>query len=415
MLLDFTVSNFGPFKEEAVLSMQGTRLKALPDNVLDVEQVRNGLLSSALVFGANASGKTYLFKALKVLKLMVSDAFEEGFRYPWYEPFRNMRECLSAPCRLGIRLIVDDVLYEYSVGFDSASVVEESLHVYPHGRRRRVFIRTAPIGGYAGGSRRIQSMVSSSSTYLAVASKLNDGTCNALRNAISGIILLDSDLDPLSMRSCTYVSEDPGRKRMAIEALRRADLGISDYIKVDRERDPESLRPEIPPKDLLLLKNRNGRVVESEIYLKHDFDESDVDKDLLSYPLSIESAGTRSMLGLMGPLVDALMNGGIVVIDDMGADLHPLITRWIVRQFSAPGNPNRAQLIANTHDLGLLDQELLRRDQIWFVNKNRATGAGELYSLSDFDGVKDTTDILKAYLFGRYDAVPSVRSRSVIG
>ena len=91
------------------------------------------------------------------------------------------------------------------------------------------------------------------------------------------------------------------------------------------------------------------------------------------------------------------------------------IVDFIVKQFADPNNPNGAQLIANTHDISLMDiDELLRRDQIWFVNKDRKTGTSELYCLSDFDGVRKDTDVMRRYLDGRYDAVPVVRHRGVI-
>lgn len=108
-------------------------------------------------------------------------------------------------------------------------------------------------------------------------------------------------------------------------------------------------------------------------------------------------------------------NGKVLIFDDLGAHLHPMVTRWIVRQFSRDNNPHGAQLIAGTHDIGLMDtDELLRRDQIWFVNKNREDGASELYSLSDFSGVRKDTDVLRRYLDGRFDTVPSIKHRRCI-
>lgn len=99
----------------------------------------------------------------------------------------------------------------------------------------------------------------------------------------------------------------------------------------------------------------------------------------------------------------------MVLFDEFGSSLHTAISRWIIGQFSAPSNPNGAQLLINTHDLMLMDTEMLfRRDQIYFTNKDRGTGAAELYSLSDFKGVRKDLDVLKSYLSGRFDAIPEI-------
>ena len=117
----------------------------------------------------------------------------------------------------------------------------------------------------------------------------------------------------------------------------------------------------------------------------------------------------------MGPLVDSLVNGKTLLIDEFGSHLHPLLTRWLVKQFSKRNNPNNAQLIVITHDVGLIDtKDLIRRDQIFFTDKDRKDGSTTLYCLSDFKGTRKDDQVLKAYLMGRYDAIPLVSSRGVM-
>ena len=158
-----------------------------------------------------------------------------------------------------------------------------------------------------------------------------------------------------------------------------------------------------------------GKVRVREIYLRHDHITDGVDEENAVFPIEIESSGTKAMFWMSGPLVDVLLNGGVLVVDEFGSDLHPLITRWIAGQFSNGSNPNHAQLIANTHEISLMDtDELVRRDQIWFVNKDRKYGNSDLYSLSDFKDVRKIKSIDKAYLAGRFDAIPSIRARDVI-
>ena len=147
------------------------------------------------------------------------------------------------------------------------------------------------------------------------------------------------------------------------------------------------------------------------IWLHHDFPRVDADPHVLDFPLFIESDGTVDIFGMMGPILSALRDGQTIMIDEFGSHLHPMLTRWIVGLFSTKINDMGAQLVVNTHDLTLMDPELLRRDQIWFTNKNRLDGSSELYSLSDFKNVRKNSDFQKAYLYGRFDAVPMIIGR----
>ncbi len=117
----------------------------------------------------------------------------------------------------------------------------------------------------------------------------------------------------------------------------------------------------------------------------------------------------------MGPVIDALKNGSVLFLDKFGSYLHSEIGKWVIRQFRDPANPNHAQLVFNTHDQSLMDQELLRRDQIWFTQKDFDTGASELYCLSDFNGLRPGTDIRRCYAAGKYQALPYIPSEDVIG
>lgn len=414
MILDFSVTNYGPFKERATLSLHATALKALQENIVPSDRIKGGLLTSAVVFGPNASGKSYLHRAILALRSMLEDAYADGYHYPWYEPFRLNKACLGEPVTMEIRLVIDDVLYDYSISYDASSIASESLYCYPRGRRAKVFLRNGPRDGYEGGKKRIIAMTSGSSSYLAVAAKFNDETCRKVRDAVISMVFVDSSTAVLAAETCRFASEDLSRKQKVIEALNTTDFGIADFEQTDVRMDMESIRGRIPPELYEKLRKNAGTVSESRIVLRHSFRKSDVGDEGLVFPYEIESSGTKSMLGLIGPVIDVLQRGSVLIIDELGSNLHPLLTRWIVQQFSGDRNPNHAQLIANTHEIGLIDQDILRRDQIWLVDKDRESGASEIYSLADFDGLKDSTDILKGYLLGRYNAIPFIRSDKVV-
>lgn len=416
MIVDFSVKNFGPFKERATLSMQGTSIREHPEMLCDVDAVNGGLLRSAFIFGANAAGKSYLVEALSVLRDMVHSPFREGYRYEWYQPFRLCRESLDSPTELRIRMIIDGILYDYSISYNADSVVSESLHHYPKRSRACVFLRTGPKEYKDKKSKkRIQALTTSSSAYLATASDYNDRICSIVRNGIEEIIILDSRTDVLVDRACRYASENPGAKEMVLEGLRIADFGISDFVQEGEEVSLSEIRGRIPPvmyEDLV--KSNKDTLTRTRTSIKHDFEDYDVDEADTYFPIELESSGTKCMLGMMGPVVDALSHGRALVIDEFGSYLHPIIVRWLVEQFSASGNPDGAQLIAVTHNTELIDKDLLRRDQIWFVDKDRRSGSSQLYSLSDFNGVRKDSDIRKSYLFGRFDAIPEILPRNVI-
>jgi len=140
----------------------------------------------------------------------------------------------------------------------------------------------------------------------------------------------------------------------------------------------------------------------------------DVPDNLSTLPMDSESNGTVGMFALVGPIIDSLINGRTIVIDEFGTYLHPEIIKWLVSLFSNEQNPKNGQLIACTQELALLNLDLLRRDQIYFTNKNYKSGSCELYSLSDFTGIRNDSNIIKLYLDGRFDAVPIIHRGGVI-
>ncbi len=411
--MDFSVKNFGPFRDGATFSMQGTSIKEHPEMLSGIETVNGDILRSAFIFGANASGKSYLVKALIALKEMVRDAFAPRYQYGWYEPFRLRKESLESPVELRIRLIIDGILYDYSVSYNRDSVVAESLFHYPRGRRACVFERTGP-EEYRKPNDGFIKFTTSSSAYLAVAAKYNDNPCILVREAILNIIILNMKTDMLMEPSCEIASRDPRFKEMILNGLRIADFGISDFIHQGEEVDLSDIRRNLPPALFDALIQDKNTVVMTKTLIKHDFEEYDVGDDGTVFPIEIESAGTKCMLGMMGPLVDALINGKTLVVDEFGSYFHPLLVHWLIDQFSADGNPNRAQLIAVTHNVELIDTDTFRRDQIWFTDKNRRDGSSQLYCLSDFTGVRKDSDIRKSYLIGRFDAIPEILPRNVI-
>lgn len=409
MLVDFTIKNFGPFRDRHTFSMQATGVGGHPEMIIGEDSAKKGLLSSSFIFGANASGKSYLVKSLIALKYMMSDAFEEGFMYGCYEPFRLQKNSSESPVEMNIRLLISGELYDYSISYGRDSIARESLYRYPNGRRACVFDRTGP-REFKKSKKTLEKLTSSSSSYLVVASKYNDSECLAVRQAIRNIITISGWNDLLVIASCKAATINPSIRNGMLDGLKMADFGISDFVYSEHELETGEF--DLCSNDVVV-REKKGITVDIEV--KHDFKKYDVSDDELLFPLDVESSGTRCMMGLMGPLFDALSHGKTIVVDEFGSYLHPLLVDWIVGQFSEGRNPNGAQFIAVTHCTDLLDLDRLRKDQIWFVEKDRDDGSSKLYSLYDFNGIRKNADIRKSYLFGRYDAVPAIIPRGVVG
>ena len=420
MLVDFSVENFGPFRDRVIFSLQSTNIKDHPCNTIGCDAINGSLLSSSIVIGPNASGKSFLIKALKALQFMVLDAYPESIHYRWYTPCKLDSECLKKPTSIGIRLVEEGILYDYSISFTSNAVTYENLNYYPKKRVKNVFRRDLNKDEKKGKARLFQ-LMNSASSYLAIGAKYNDDICSRVYNAIHNMILLESqDVTNLPVLSCNYVGSDPKKKGILLKGLQMADFGIVDYVREDMNVDEEELRQNIPPAMLdklyKLPNNKGSAVTRNILWLEHEYSGPNGILSPTKFEMNEEeSTGTRYMFGIMGPMVDSLLNGRPIIIDEFGSHLHPMLSRWLIELYSEENNPNHGQLICITHDLSLIDtKDLLRRDQIYFTDKDRRTGLSTLYCLSDFKGTRSNDLMLKAYLLGRYDAIPMIRHGSIL-
>ena len=399
MLVKLSIENYGPYKDRTILNMEATHLSDSPEAYIEFDRPNRRVLKCASLFGANASGKSYLFDAIGTLQSILSMIRPEGALIPGYIPFRLSKKSLTSPSNIEVELLIDGDPYKYSVSYTSDGIVEESLYHSPNGRSVPYFIRGKRDEGMDNA---IKKRLTGSSAYLTVASGYNDSICNKVLKEIMNIMLIHLT-DELSIsRTMKYSKSNERIKEKILNALYAADLGISDFT--GEEMRSKSIDRTTTYED--------SDTSYADIRFVHQFDETDVDKDLMSFPIRIESNGTVEMFALMGPIAKALDEGRTVFIDEFGSDLHPSLTRWIVNLFNTSANNNGAQLLINTHDISLMDiRGLYRRDQIWFCNKDRKTGSSEIYCLADFKGVLKNSDIRRDYLLGRFDAIPFVIER----
>lgn len=437
MLIEFTVGNYRSFKEPQTLSMVAAPLKS--KDALDVNNVietagQPDLLTSAAIYGANASGKSNLIEALYFMRYFVLSSpsmtrLTGGIRTT---PFRLSIETKQQPFLFGPSLfeavfIVDGIRYRYGFETTRESVEREWLYSVPTTREALLFERKVDslrMGRlFAAEGKGVFERTRSNALFLSVVAQFNGPIASNLVNWFLSLAIdstrpgLKSAL--LSDEDTTLLLQQPERAREINELIQRLDLGIRG-IRLEKKRIamPRSSRDRLGEFEESVVEESGNEPAprQSDSYLRtvtrvrtmHTiFDQTGQPTGEDSFDLNEhESEGTRRLFALAGPLLAMLREGGVMVIDELDVNLHPLITRELVALFnSRDANPHGAQLIFTTQDTNLLDNELFRRDQIWFVEKNRY-GASQLYSLAEFKGVRNDLSFERGYIEGRFGAIP---------
>ncbi len=400
MLLGFTAANVLSLRDEQTLSLVSDGLEDSPTRPTGV--VMEGRPVRALpvvgIYGANASGKSNVLGALRLVRAAVLDSHAEWTRVDGVprRPFALDPKAAKTPSSFEVDLVIDKTRWVYGFELSDTEVEGEWLHVYPRGRRQVWFDRDASAaepfrfpGDHLKGERAtLARLTRPDALFLSTAAANNHPQLSVLHRWFHGNLWLVTPENDRAERerftSRRLLTED--RMRI-LELLRVADLGI-DEIEVVR-RDPD------PPRVRLVRTNGRRRTA-------FDFDD--------------ESFGTRNWFALLGPLLLALKEGAVLLVDELDASLHPLLVTEFIRLFQDPANPKNAQLIFTSHDttpLGTATGDRpLGREQIWLTER-RADGATELYPLTDAHPRKDE-NLERGYRAGRYGGVPRVGPGQIV-
>lgn len=414
MLLSFSVQNYYSIMERQTLSMVATALDGCHEPVeRRVAGAERGVLPCALIYGANASGKSNLLQALMQLKSMVmrSNADAQRGRKLRYAPFRLHKGTVDAPTRFECIFEVEGVRYDYFFDYDSERISYEELYSYPEGRRRKLFVRdgleVAFGAGMKGTKKAFTSFLKETSLLLSVIIQSDEGGLDGVKEFFSdffgsNLIHVETPQIDLSFSSGTV---DP----RAIRFLEMIGTGVCDF-KIEETDVPEKRKKwmreiinVVAASDEVSVPDGDFEIPDKEHKVK--LGHRSANNELIYFGVDLESAGTRRLLMLLGDLFKALDKGCVAVVDEIDASLHTNAVRAIVELFT-DFSVNRcgAQLIATTHDTNLLDTRVLRRDEIWFAEKFDF-GASEYFSLADIKRRKDEV-FERAYLDGRYGALP---------
>lgn len=417
MLLRFEVSNHrsisGPI-EFSMIAVDEERPAAR-----ELPQLTERVLTTAGIYGPNASGKSNVVEALAWLSAAVGDSLRAWDTFVPREPFKFAQGPL-APSWYEVEIVVHDIRYTYRVDVDDSEVLFEGLYSYPERRRRVLFEREGQEIGFRRGLGSsftgTRELLTPSTLALSAATRLGEPEVRSVGLWLSGIHVLgprraatwnqfggagDGGLPTMQLFDGARSGQDtlfdavasslyPSR-RSALALLRFADLGIDDVNVVESGDNDARISPQV--------RRRPRRRPQ----LMHK-----VAGQKLPFELTEESTGTQTWFALIGPTLSALNGGRLLLVDEIDASLHPRLSARLVELFQDPEtNPFGAQLIFTTHDTSLLNH--LNRDEVWLTEKG-ADGATTLTALAEYGGekVRRSLNLEKSYLQGRFGAVPEL-------
>ncbi|MEU4120208.1 ATP-binding protein [Kitasatospora sp. NPDC028055] len=425
MLMRFRVSNHASLLEEQELSLVATDKH---DDIAATEVPSAGVraLPVLAIFGANASGKSNVLRALAYMQQAVLESHARWLpdggtnRHPFLLSTEG-REDSSA---FAVDIVLDGVHFEYGFEIDDGQVREEWLRSYPEGRPRRLFERSVADDGvshyeygpsFRGRRRLIEDVVRPNSLYLSAGAGNNHEVLRRIQHWFHrGLrVALDGNFGPrLEETRRLWESGEHSRAELR-RLLQFADLGIADlaFVEID---DEEKARLMEATAKILAPGFMEKYSVPPRVRFVHASEEGPVALDLQE-----ESSGTRTWAGLLGPVISTLNSGSLLVVDELDARLHPHLAARLVALFQDPErNVNGAQLLFNTHDATLLaphSEAMLHRDQIYLATKDARTGATELTALVDFKVRDGVENLEKRYLAGRYGALPFFDEELLVG
>jgi hypothetical protein len=379
------------------------------NNVFKVNQ-NFSLLKSAAIYGANASGKSNLILALYFMqsfvinssKLQITDKID-------LEKFRLSSETEDKPSFFKIVFYLDNKTYEYSFEVTQERVISEGLSCTPKTRKTNIFSREKDKIKYSKSlmkGKDVKDLTKKNTLFLSIAAQFNDPLAGKILLWFSRLkIISGSQLENLRQLSIDYLSREQNLKNEIVFLIKKLDLSIKD-MSIEVGRKPlDNFHKDIPD------------TVYNSIETYHEkYDLEGKVIGLESFQLNKhESRGTQKLFALLAPILSVLKASEVLIIDELDSLLHPLMAIAIIGLFNSQQiNPKNAQLIFATHDVNLLSNQLFRRDQIWFTEKNRQE-ATDLYSLVEFD-IDNNASFEQDYIQGRYGAIPFIGDLSkVIG
>jgi uncharacterized protein len=411
MILEFSVKNYRSIKELQTLSMIASPVKSR-NAELDINNVfqisdKLSLLKSVAIYGANGSGKSNLVKALITMLVYIEKSFQDdeiGKRI--IEPFAFDRSSFQEPTFFQLVFLSNKTKYRYGFEVKAGKVRSEWLFGTPGKKEVYYFTREGEQiqineDKFSEG-KGLETKTSLTNLFINVCKAFNGTVSKQIIDYFKNNILISAGVNDTGFRGTTLaLMKDEVIKQKILTLLNEADFGIQGITNkhINAGDLPEGTKIDIS--------KLTSEKLEFLLSKRPVFDENGKEigtRELLMD--SQESDGTLKFFNYSGAILDTLEDGGALIIDEFDARLHPLLTKKLVKMFNSPvSNKKNAQLIFVTHDTNLLDNSLLRRDQIYFTEKNKRSET-VLYSLADFKGIRNDASYEKDYIKGKYGAIP---------
>lgn len=406
MLVEFRVKNFKSIRDEQVLSLVANSDKSHEDtHVVNTKGGKLRLLKSAVIYGANASGKSNLVEAFNYMRMRIK--FDSiGARNGRCKRFRLDTESNSKPSEFEVSYIQDEIRYQYGFSLQNERVVEEWLLVYESDKPQEWFSRKiSPDTGedvykfsshLRGPKKTWEKTTREDALFLSIAARLNSEQLGRVFYWLSiKFRFLKHDMLPpqILLSGLLPLLEDERYKKGVLDFLYAADLGIQDVLLITEERRATDVRFTVPS-------DGKNEISKLKPLFSHHVNGGGYE----FFELEDESAGTQRLFRMSFEILQVMRSGDTLIVDELESSLHPLLLRFVVNLFNSAENKSGAQLIFTTHNSDLLDNKIFRRDQIWFTEKDDSH-ATVLYPLTDFSPRKSEA-LASGYLSGRFGAIP---------
>lgn len=427
MVIDFSFANFRSFRDSTTFTLRADSSKSKIDNTFEVGFNSGNavsLLKTAVVYGANASGKSNLIKAFLAFTRLVQNShkFElDKQQMSGYDPFELDITTQDAPVKFKISFVVETIKYDYEISFDRQKIVFEKLDFSPKGQTANLFERVLSSDGDYDtielgknlADKRIPKRIFKNQLYLSrFGADVPHDQLTPIYRYLTSISVWDASekftIAELSKKIAALIAqpENEKLKDSLSKLIRISDTKIENISSRELKREDFKLPDEIPGE--IVDKFYESNKVRTFSY--HKVFDGKNEKGIKEFDFNEkESAGTVVLFALGGKILQTLETGGGIVFDELDNSLHPKLCKFLIRLFNSKvSNPKNAQLIFATHEVTLLDKDVFRKDQIWFTKKDKF-GCSELYCANEFEGIRDNTNFELWYRTGKFGGNPKIK------
>jgi len=417
MIINITIENFRSIKNQVSISFEATKFRELQDNFVNIEGIGN-ILKSSVIYGANASGKSNILIAFEAFEYLIKESsnFKPDKTIGPYEPFKLDKSSKKKPVFFEIDFIAaNDTRYIYSISFTEYKIEKEELSFFPKGQKSMLYSRNAgkmKYGDYYKGERKsIEKKLLDNQLFLSKAILDKVEILNPVYAFFDNKFMAfpffqdyhESKFHRLYAERLAD-TEDKSFKNKFNKLICALDTGISKVESKEIDWSINRFAGSVPEEVQEKLKSD----YKYRIRTQHKVYEDGKVIDVEYFDKEEESKGTQSLFVLAGIIIDVIEEGAVLIVDEFEKNLHPHLTRYLIQLFHNPiFNTKNAQLIFATHDITQLDNDLFRRDQIWFTEKDEF-GCTAAFNLSEIKGVRNNIPYDKWYDSGKFGATPII-------